>query len=293
VSVDPVLALESLGYTEREASFLYLAAVHSGYFLRRQFNYFIQRQKGYLAQHFVEKARVNGHIEIIDYGQGRFVYHLFSKPVYRLIGNSESQNRRRKGDAQIRLRLMALDYVLENREDHYFESEISKCDFFVRLRGVSPGLITDRHQRFHPFLGIAPISIADRAHPTTAIVRFPFMDEGLISIRKFCRFLTELVPLFNAIRTFEVIYTATTNTNFVAAETQFRRAFAAQLKQRQQVLGDFRSQPPSPSVSNRLPLHGKFTRLLLENTYPRLLRNEAQGSVAGSGSGSEPRGAIV
>jgi hypothetical protein len=36
--------LESVGYTEREAAFLYLVAVHSGYFLRRQYSHFIQRE---------------------------------------------------------------------------------------------------------------------------------------------------------------------------------------------------------------------------------------------------------
>ena len=46
MTVDPIIALESLGYTEREAAFLYLVAIHSGYFLRRQFNYFIDRRLG-------------------------------------------------------------------------------------------------------------------------------------------------------------------------------------------------------------------------------------------------------
>ena len=134
MTIDPVLALESLDYTEREAAFLYLVAVHSGYFLRRQFNYFIDREKGYIAQHFVEKARVAGHVEVIDYGQGRFVYHLFSKSIYRLLGNAESQNRRRKGDSQIRARLMALDYVQENNREHYLETDEAKRNFF-RARG--------------------------------------------------------------------------------------------------------------------------------------------------------------
>ena len=31
LTVDPIVALESLGYTERESAFLYLVAVHSGY----------------------------------------------------------------------------------------------------------------------------------------------------------------------------------------------------------------------------------------------------------------------
>ena len=34
-------ALQALGYTEREAQFVELAALHSGYFVRRQFNAFV------------------------------------------------------------------------------------------------------------------------------------------------------------------------------------------------------------------------------------------------------------
>ena len=38
---DPIPLLENAGYTEQEAAFLYLVAVHSGYFLRRQFCRFV------------------------------------------------------------------------------------------------------------------------------------------------------------------------------------------------------------------------------------------------------------
>jgi hypothetical protein len=71
MTVDPIIALQSIGYTEREAAFLYLVAVHSGCFLRRQFDYFIDRNKGAIAQRFLEKARLAGNIEVIDYGEAR------------------------------------------------------------------------------------------------------------------------------------------------------------------------------------------------------------------------------
>jgi hypothetical protein len=40
---DPIPFIEELGYTPREAAFLYAIGVHSGYFLRRQFNSYIGR----------------------------------------------------------------------------------------------------------------------------------------------------------------------------------------------------------------------------------------------------------
>ena len=39
--------LKGLGYTEREPPFLCLAALASGYFLRRQFTSFIARESGW------------------------------------------------------------------------------------------------------------------------------------------------------------------------------------------------------------------------------------------------------
>ncbi len=135
---DPIFVLQSLGYTDREAAFLYLVAVHSGYFVRRQFDYFTDRNKGSIVMRFLEKARAARHIESLDYKQGWHVYHLCSRSIYRLLGDSESQLRRRKGDVQVRARLMALDYVLENEADHFLESDADRARFFVEDRRVAP-----------------------------------------------------------------------------------------------------------------------------------------------------------
>jgi hypothetical protein len=289
MTTNPALALKCCGYTEREAAFLYLVAVHSGYFLRRQFDHFIQRRRGYLAHHFTEKARIAGHIEVIDY-QGRFVYHLLFKPIYRLAGNPESQNRRRKGDSQIRARLMTLDYVLQNIQDHYLQTNRDKLDFFTRVRGINPSLITDSNQRVRLFLGTSPISVEDHAHPASSVVRFTFIDEGLLSTAKFSRFLTDLAPLLDAVGRFEVIYAATSDFNFAAAEKLFRRVFSPLLRERQQMLANFSSAvSPSRTVS-RVPMHAKFTRLLLRDSYPSLMRNEPWRSVHESDGRSQLKG---
>lgn len=280
--IDPVLALVTLGYTEREAAFLCLVAVHSGYFLRRQFNAFIARRKGHLAHRFLEKARVAGHVEIIDYGQGRFVYHLFSKTIYRLLGSLDSQNRRRKGDAQIRARLMALDYVLENPGEHFLATGEERRNFFLKTRGVPLHLLTGPDGRLNAFLTDFPVSVADPSHPATSPVLFPFMDEGLLTSRKFERFLAELAPFMCAVGTFEIVYTALTGLQFDDADRLFQRTFAAAGAGRQQILGDFRSMPSVLPATSRAPLRASFTTLLFSYPYPPLLRNERRESVPGS-----------
>jgi hypothetical protein len=86
LSYDPIPVLQSVGYTEREAVFLYLAALHSGYFLRRQYVRFIERGRGALAEQFLRRAFALGHIQSIACGQARFVYHLISVEVYAAAG---------------------------------------------------------------------------------------------------------------------------------------------------------------------------------------------------------------
>jgi hypothetical protein len=135
---DPIRSIEYFGYTEREASFLYLVAVHSGYFLRRQFDKFIDRRSGAIAQQFLLKAKNKGHIDVLDFGQQRHVYHVFYKPFYRLLDNPDSQNRRRKSDTEIKLRLMALDYVLLNLAHIFLETREAKVRFFTESRHFLP-----------------------------------------------------------------------------------------------------------------------------------------------------------
>lgn len=275
MTFDPIPALQSLGYTEREASFLCLVAAHSGYFLRRQFNSFIDRHKGFIAHRFLEKAHAAGHVETIDYGQGFYIYHLFSKPLYRLLGNPESQNRRRKGDGTIRARLMALDYVLENDNEHYLESEAERLRILTEARGIRP----EAFPGWLPFSGAFPVSVADRRHPATSLVRFAFIDEGLRSMRRFSRFLTDMAPLFDALGTFELVYTACSTYNFPGAEHEFRRRFQLLVPSRQGTLLPGLEHGPG---NRRVARDAQFTTLLFHHSYPSIQRNEPRGSAPGS-----------
>lgn len=276
MTVDPILALQTFGYTEREASFLYLVAIHSGYFLRRQFDYFIDRNKGAIAQNFLEKARVAGHIEVIDYGESRHVYHLFSKPIYRLLGNAESQNRRRKGDGLIRARLIALDYVLEHDSDHYLESDEDRSDFFGRVRTVPAELFSGYDGKLFAALTTFPVSVADRTQPATSLVRFLFADEALLSTAKFSRFLSVAERLLRALGTFEIVYASNSSHNFEEAEAEFRSRFAVAAPAKQSVLDvEWRNDSPAKGARESSPLHAQFTTLLLHFHYPRIRRNES------------------
>ncbi len=282
MTVDPIVALESLGYTEREAAFLYLVAIHSGYFVRRQFDYFTDRHKGALVMRFLKKARIAGHIEFLDYRQGWHVYHLFSRAIYRLLGNAESQHRRRKGDAQVRARLMALDYVLENDGHHYLDSDEERLRFFAEDRGIAPDRFTDGEGRLYPLLASFPISIRDRTHPAHSLVRFAFIDHGLAATEKFLRFLDCAELLLRAVGNFELVYASGSDFNFFPAKDAFWSRFFDASPRSPRL---FDEEARSVAVQLRVPLQARFTTLLLAYSYPRIQRSEVRGSMEGSHAG--------
>ena len=272
---DPIPALKAFGYTERESAFLYLVAAHSGYFLRRQFDYFIDRTKGSIVLRFLRKARVAGHIESLDYPQGWHVYHVVSRTIYRLLGDPGSPLRRSKGDAQVRALLMVLDFVLENQDDHYLASEEERIHFFGSVRGAAPEKYMGDNGRLDPLLAAFPISIVDQARPEYSRVSFTFVDEGLASTGKFCRFLFAAEPLLRAVGNFELIYIATTDARFREAKAAFWKCFAGDSVADSMLFSDGLRPVSSQSRSR---LHAQFSTLLLGGSYPNLQRSEVRGS---------------
>lgn len=275
MAIDPIPALEALGYTDREAAFLYLVAAHSGYFLRRQFDYFIDRNKGSIVMRFLKRAHRAGHIESLDYRQGWHVYHVCSRTIYRLLGNPESQLRRRKGDAEVRARLMALDYALENERDHYLVSGEERFQFFAGGRGISAEVFTDNDGRFPPLLASCPISLTDRLHPALSLVRLAFIDEGLVTVEKFLRFLKDAEPLLRSLGRFEVVYVAVADSHFEAAKAAFWNRFAGAANRTLRLFDDDACEV---AIQPRITLEPRFTTLLLGYSYPVLQRSEARGS---------------
>jgi len=223
---DPIPFIEELGYTSREATFLYAVGMHSGYFLRRQFDGYIGRVKGAISQHFLNKAERRGHVRALDYGQNRKVFHLYWKPIYRLLGDEDSQHRRVKGDLQVKIRLMILDYVLRHTREHFLETEQSKVEFFTRSCGLSADLLPVGGSQSRYFPDHFPVSTVQHGKDKHPTVRFAFIDEGLFSLRKFERFVLQHERLFRALRRFRVVYVADAQRNFAAAGKHLTQRFS-------------------------------------------------------------------
>src|SRR5262252_1481824 len=105
-------ALKALGYTDREAAFLCLAALHSGYFLRRQYCDFIGREVGGTAAALVERLADQRHAGVITAFNNTKICHLGSRPFYQALGEPDNRNRREHSPAAVKSRLMGLDFVL-------------------------------------------------------------------------------------------------------------------------------------------------------------------------------------
>ena len=235
---DPVLGLRSLGYTEREAAFLYVVGVHSGYFLRRQFMAFLQREDGAIVQRFLKKAVGLGHVQPIAYQRQRHIYHLKARPIYDLLGEPDSQNRRDKGDSQIKARLMQLDYVIEHLGRQFLETGQQKAELFHRKLGMPLEYLphfpagNERDGGSAPpvlggesyFPDRFPISVTQSTNEPP-LVTFAYIDEGLRTISAFAHWLDARYRLLRALLHAEVVYVSDSEYNFADAEHEFLRRF--------------------------------------------------------------------
>lgn len=234
VGYDPIPMLENAGYTEQEAAFLYLVAVHSGYFLRRQFSRFVQRDRGGLADKFIQRALSLDHLQVIECGQARHVYHLTSRPMYQTILRGDSQHRRFKGFAYMQSRLLILDFVLDNLSDTILEDEAAKVDFFTARHGVRPELLPRGWAgRAVLFPDGYPIFVSKDGTP-----RFTFFEDGSVTLTRFERYLDQYRPLFSGFQAFDLVYVSNAEKSFPFA----RAAFSAHFTETQ-VIGTSKQTP--------------------------------------------------
>lgn len=216
---DAISTIEHFGYSEREAVFLYSVGVYSGYFLRRQFNAFVHRERGAIATHFLRKAKRLGHIREIQCEPGRSLYQMHSRPLYRVLGRGDSQHRRAKSTREVRRSLILLDYILRHLGcGEFMDSKEAQRAILMRL-GVSEASLRSANT-FREQLPIV-------AFRTEAGVRvtFPFIDEGQRSPAKFERFLKTHDKLLCTLPDFEVVYVATAPQQFENAGRLFHRSF--------------------------------------------------------------------
>jgi hypothetical protein len=223
-----VHGLMRLGYTQRESRFLCLAALHGGYFLRRQYCQFIEREAGGTSAAFIEKLVSKGHGTLVVGCGHTNVYHLGSRAFYGALGQGDNRNRRARPPISIKNKLMALDFVLNHPACQFLATEQDKVQYFEAL-GIEAALLpaklfrspNGRDAALRYFPDKYPVFIRAES-PGSPPVSFCFVDEGVITTGRFESYLKQYGRLFARLPRFALIYVATWETEFAMAEKAFR-----------------------------------------------------------------------
>ena len=221
-------ALRRFGYTDRESQFLCMAALHSGYFLRRQYCRFINRSVGGTAASFVEKVLGNKHAVVAPGFYGTKLYHLSSRPFFAALGEENNRNRRERQPDAIKRRLMVLDFVIAHPSGRFLATEREKADYFTQERGIDAAILPAKSfgapnvaPSIHAFPDRYPIYLRESGEAKRPIPTFCFVDEGLAGIARFASYLTAYGPLLNVLNTAQIEYVAASTHNFVGARDVF------------------------------------------------------------------------
>jgi hypothetical protein len=235
-----IQALARFGYSDREAGFLCLAALHGGFFLRRQYGRYLRKELGGTAAALIDKVLAHEHARASTFADNTHVYHLCARPFYEALGQGNNRNRRERQPLSVKNRLMALDVVLAHPGNRFLATEQEKVDFFTTSLKLDPHLLPVK--RFHArrdgsvteryFVDKQPIFLtADGptgSRPSSQpSVSFCFVDEGARTVSRFETYLDQYRSLLAALPEFRVLYVAQTPFLFESAARAFERLLGA------------------------------------------------------------------
>jgi hypothetical protein len=208
----------TFGYTSRESGFLAIAALQSGYFLRRHFNSYVGRECGALGQQFLARALRLGHVDEMTGWGNRVVYHVGAREVYARLGDADNRNRRLHRPDTIRQRLMMLDYVIARPSEGWLLTGDERRALWAGLRGREPDAL--------PHKPTAKVSHPDDRQPLSVDAhgqaRIAFIDAGLRGFSEWERFLKRHRE-GEELRKATVIYSSCDPARFSLAESLFNR----------------------------------------------------------------------
>lgn len=225
-----IRALMRFGYNPEEAAFLVLAALHSGYFLRRQYLFFVNGSKGWKDVNLLNKLSQNRHLAVDSYRPGSFVYHLSAKPMYDALGERDNRNRRERQPATIKRKLMGLDFVLEHPGYRYLATESEKAAFFVEECGIARSDLPARwytSSKSAPpavryFVDKFPLYITESGN-ARQVAHFSYVDEGSQSIDGLATHLKQYQALLEGLSEFRFVYVSDSGGLWQSANRQFAK----------------------------------------------------------------------
>jgi hypothetical protein len=263
---DQIRAIQALGYSQLEAQFLRLVALHSGYFVRRQFLRFTESARGKRAQDFIDRLIARSHARRQIFRQDRHLFRLQSKAIYEALGQDEHRHGREHQPSTVRLRLMGLDLVLEHPEYQFLSTEQQRLEYFCERRGIDAQALPARLYRSHGTLttryfpdGFPQFLRADNP----LAVSFVYLEDGQLTADAFRAYLRHYKSLFERLGKLDLLQLTTVPARFTLAQGVLARF-------RLQVWG---SRPPAVDL-HRLRAH--FPHRLLYETRATSTLNTAE-----------------
>jgi hypothetical protein len=228
-------AIRALGYTEDEARFLYVVATHSGYFVPRQFLALAGAKWGYRTDQLTKKLESQDHASWREYEGAGGVYHLFSKKLYAAIAKENLRNRRRHSAEFIKTRLVLLDFVIENQQHDYLETEQQKVEYFCNKlhlpKTCLPTKTYEAHSSSNPtlryFVDKYPLFLDSSRSFSSPVVTLSYVDPGYATVAGFANHLNAYRPLFRELTAFRFLFISNFAAHFGDAEQRFSSLFGA------------------------------------------------------------------
>ena len=217
--------IRSFGYTSREAAFLELVALHSGYFLRRQYNEFLGRKRGGTAATLICKALQKGHVRVEPSCDRTSIYHLRRRAFYERIGEPENRHRRRRGTVGIASKVVTLDAILQMRDVAWLATEAEKRAFFERDLSIPSLFLPSRkpggaQKSFRYFVERSPIGVVRTGPSAPPVALFIYTDPGSNTVG-FETFLNRHQSLFACLPRLRVVHASPSPYRLDAARQAF------------------------------------------------------------------------
>ena len=202
---DRAAQLAPFGWTDREAEWIALVALHSGAFTRAQWRHYFDDAHRETAGRFV-RALIEKQLAIEDerpiFPGGARAVLLTGKPIYRALGIPDVRHRRSKAaTTQVLMRrLLSLDYIIERPTFGWLPTEADKVHRFEALgldRRTFPYRLygpdgTPQTPRYFAFK--LPIAVDDQA------ATFVYVDSGQTTDSELRAWGAAHAPLWAALR---------------------------------------------------------------------------------------------
>lgn len=229
-------AVQTFGYTPRQAAFIALVAEHSGYFVRRQWLTFAGLANGQCSVEFFGALVARGHARAVQYGRYAHVYHIASRPLYAAMREEHNRHRRQVEPSTITQKLMTLDLVLAFRDRAWYGTEREKVALFTERYGLDAAILPAKtyqalrgipRSSVRHFVEKYPVGVGSAsASPSPASpVTFTYISAGEGTAAGFETFLRAYAPLIARLPAVAVLYVSRGSDWGRAAQIAFGRRY--------------------------------------------------------------------